>query len=225
MSLVVARKPAVFTTLPGPNRMPSRLMMKTRPLAVSVPMISDGPEPAGHAVERDRRGARLIEAHALVGADVERVPVDDRAAGRLVDDHRRAALALDGGGTADHRPAFGPGRHRRDPKRQQRRGGEQHAAHVRQACHVIAKRLAGCRIARGAGVAEDFGRSCRSSNEIVARSKTRGQVLRACPAENRLLQVRFLRPLVRWCHQQPNEFKRQIEEGVLLFQMDLSLPQ
>ena len=121
--------------------------------------------------------------------------------------------------------AFGPGRYRRDPKRQQRRGGEQHAAHVRQACHVIAKRLAGCRIARGAGVAEDFGRSCRSSNEIVARSKTRGQVLRACPAENRLLQVRFLRPLVRWCHQQPNEFKRQIEEGVLLFQMDLSLPQ
>ena len=103
MSLVVARKPAVFTTLPGPNRMPSRLMMKTRPLAVSVPMISDGPEPAGHAVERDRRGARLIEAHALVGADVERVPVDDRAAGRLVDDHRRAALALDGGGAADHR--------------------------------------------------------------------------------------------------------------------------
>ena len=45
MSLVVARKPAVFTTLPGPNRMPSRLMMKTRPLAVSVPMISDGPRP------------------------------------------------------------------------------------------------------------------------------------------------------------------------------------
>ena len=45
MSLVVARKPAVFTTLPGPNRMPSRLMMKTRPLAVSEPMISDGPRP------------------------------------------------------------------------------------------------------------------------------------------------------------------------------------
>ena len=79
---------------------------------------------------------------------------------------------------------FGPGRYRRDPKRQQRRGGEQHAAHVRQAWHVTAKRLAGCRFARGAGVAEDFCRSCRSSNEIVARSKTRGQVLRACPAEN-----------------------------------------
>ena len=45
MSFVVARKPAVFTTLPGPNRMPSRLMMKTRPLAVSEPMISDGPRP------------------------------------------------------------------------------------------------------------------------------------------------------------------------------------
>ena len=45
MSLVVARKPAVFTTLPGPNRMPSRLMTNTRPLAVNVPMISDGPRP------------------------------------------------------------------------------------------------------------------------------------------------------------------------------------
>ena len=45
MSLVVARKPAVFTTEPGPNRMPSRLMRKTRPLALSVPMISDGPWP------------------------------------------------------------------------------------------------------------------------------------------------------------------------------------
>ena len=45
ISLVVARKPAVLTTEPGPNNMPSRLMMKTRPLAVSVPMISDGPRP------------------------------------------------------------------------------------------------------------------------------------------------------------------------------------
>src|SRR3954468_16220988 len=45
MSLVVARKPAVLITLPGPNRMPSRLMTKTRPLAVSEPMISDGPSP------------------------------------------------------------------------------------------------------------------------------------------------------------------------------------
>ena len=127
------------------------------------------PEAADHAVERDRRAARLIEAHALVGADVERVPVDDSAVGRLVDDHRRAALALDGGGSADHRRPFGSGRYRRDPKRQQGRGGEQHAAHVRQACHVIAKRLVGWRIARGAGVAEDFCRSCPSSNEIVAQ--------------------------------------------------------
>ena len=61
------------------------------------------PEAADHAVERDRRAARLIEAHALVGADIERVPVDDRAGGRLVDDHRRAALALDRGRAADHR--------------------------------------------------------------------------------------------------------------------------
>src|SRR5215471_1117240 len=45
MSLVVARKPAVLTTEPGPNSTPSRLMMKTRPFAVSVPMISDGPWP------------------------------------------------------------------------------------------------------------------------------------------------------------------------------------
>src|SRR5258705_6104025 len=45
MSLVLARKPAVFTTLPRPNRMPSRLMTNTRPLAVSVPIISDGPRP------------------------------------------------------------------------------------------------------------------------------------------------------------------------------------
>ena len=85
-------------------------------------------EAAGHAVERDRRAARLIEAHALVGADVERVPVDDRAAARLVDDHRRAALALDGGGAADHRPAFGTGRGLRQAERQQRRGREQQIA-------------------------------------------------------------------------------------------------
>ena len=82
-------------------------------------------EAAGHAVERDRRAARLVEAHALVGADVERVPVDDRAAGRLVDDHRRAALALDGGGAADHRPAFGTGRRRRQAEREKRPSCEQ----------------------------------------------------------------------------------------------------
>jgi hypothetical protein len=36
-------------------------------------------QPAGHAVECDRRTAGLIEVHALLGADIERVPVDDRA--------------------------------------------------------------------------------------------------------------------------------------------------
>ena len=45
MSCVVATKPAVFTTAPLPNRMPSRLITKTMPLALSVPRISDGPSP------------------------------------------------------------------------------------------------------------------------------------------------------------------------------------
>ena len=45
MSLVVARKPAVLMTAPLPNRMPSRLMRKMRPFAVSVPRICDGPSP------------------------------------------------------------------------------------------------------------------------------------------------------------------------------------
>src|SRR6476660_5489551 len=45
ISLVGSKMTAVFTTLPGPNRMPSRLMTKTRPLAVSEPRISDGPRP------------------------------------------------------------------------------------------------------------------------------------------------------------------------------------
>jgi hypothetical protein len=45
MSLVVARKLAVLTTAEGPNRIPSRLMRKTRPFAVSVPRISEGPSP------------------------------------------------------------------------------------------------------------------------------------------------------------------------------------
>ena len=35
-------KARVFTTLPGPNTLPSRLMTTTRPLAVNVTMISDG---------------------------------------------------------------------------------------------------------------------------------------------------------------------------------------
>ena len=45
MSLVEARKPAVLITALRPNSMPSRLMMKTRPLAVMVPSITDGPSP------------------------------------------------------------------------------------------------------------------------------------------------------------------------------------
>jgi hypothetical protein len=43
--LVVARKPAVLMDELGPNRMPSPLMMNTRPLAVSVPSRNDGPCP------------------------------------------------------------------------------------------------------------------------------------------------------------------------------------
>jgi hypothetical protein len=45
MSLVVARKPEVLMTAPGPNSTPSRLITNTRPLAVRVPRISDGPSP------------------------------------------------------------------------------------------------------------------------------------------------------------------------------------
>src|SRR6266404_5783176 len=123
MSWVVARKPAVFTTALGPNRMPSRLMANTRPFAVSVPRIS-----VGRAQPRDRRGAGLIEAHALVDADIERVPVDDRAVARLVDDHRRTALALDRRAATDHRAAGGSARSRRRAQRQKRRGGEQEIA-------------------------------------------------------------------------------------------------
>ena len=37
MSLVVARKPDVFTTAPLPIRMPAGLMIHTWPFAVSVP--------------------------------------------------------------------------------------------------------------------------------------------------------------------------------------------
>src|ERR1700688_5193030 len=46
MSLVVARKPAVLMLEWAPNRMPSPLTMKTRPLAVRVPSRDDGPCPA-----------------------------------------------------------------------------------------------------------------------------------------------------------------------------------
>jgi hypothetical protein len=43
--LVVARNPAVLMTELAPNRMPSPLMMNTRPFAVSVPSRTDGPCP------------------------------------------------------------------------------------------------------------------------------------------------------------------------------------
>ena len=45
MSLVLARKPAVLITEPGPNSTPSRLMTKTCPFAVRVPKICEGPSP------------------------------------------------------------------------------------------------------------------------------------------------------------------------------------
>ena len=71
-------------------------------------------------------------------------------------------------------------------------------------------------------------------------------MLRACPAENYqnhletglasssrvsdavycLIQVRLLRPLVRWCQQQPNGFKGGSRKAFnVLFQMDVSLSQ
>ena len=103
-------------------------MTKTRPFAVSVPMISDGPSPPVTRLSTTDELLGLIEAHALVDADIERVPVDDRAAARLVDDHRRAALALDGGGAADHRAPGGPARSRRRAQRDERRGREHEIA-------------------------------------------------------------------------------------------------
>ena len=87
-----------------------------------------GAQPADHAVEHDRRATRLIELHALFDADVERIPVDDGAVARLIDRHRRAALALDRGGAADHRAALGSARSRRHAQRDERRSGEQEIA-------------------------------------------------------------------------------------------------
>ena len=79
------------------------------------------PQSAGDAIERHRRARGLIEADAFVGADIERVPVDDCAAARLVDDHRGAALALDRRAAADHRGAVGPGRDAHDAERHRSR--------------------------------------------------------------------------------------------------------
>src|SRR5262245_11308550 len=125
MSLVLARKPAVLTTAPGPNSTPSRLMRKMRPFALRWTQYLRRPEPSDHAIERDRSAVGLIEAHALVHADIERVPVDDGVLGRLVDDHRGAALSRDRRRAADHGAALRPGRDARHPKREQRGSGEQ----------------------------------------------------------------------------------------------------
>jgi hypothetical protein len=45
MSWVVARKLAVLTTAPEPNSTPLGLIRNTRPLALIVPLISEGPSP------------------------------------------------------------------------------------------------------------------------------------------------------------------------------------
>jgi hypothetical protein len=45
ISLVVARKPAVLTVELGPNRIPSGLIRKMRPLADRAPWTVDGPSP------------------------------------------------------------------------------------------------------------------------------------------------------------------------------------
>src|SRR5205823_10033076 len=87
-----------------------------------------GAEPAGHAIEHDRGAAGLVEAHALSRADIERIPVDDRAVARLIDVDRGAALALNGRHAADHRGAFRAGRSRHRGERHERRGQEHEIA-------------------------------------------------------------------------------------------------
>ena len=79
-------------------------------------------EPSGHAIERDRSAGRLVEAHALIDADIERIPVDDRAAARLIDRYRGTALSLDRGGATDDRAARGPARSWPYAQRDERRG-------------------------------------------------------------------------------------------------------
>src|SRR5438132_14380847 len=95
MSWVLARKPAVLTTAEGPNRIPSRLMRNTRPFAVSVPRISEGPSPPVTRLSTTEELPGWLK-RTLSGADIERMPVDDRAVARLIDDDRGAALTLDG---------------------------------------------------------------------------------------------------------------------------------
>jgi hypothetical protein len=86
------------------------------------------PEPAGDTVEYDRRAAGLIEPHALVRADIEGMPIDGRAATRLVDRHRGPALPLNVGGATDDRAAGRAARSRRHAQRNERRGGEDQVA-------------------------------------------------------------------------------------------------
>src|SRR5436309_15146086 len=123
MSCVVARNPAVLTTDEGPNRIPSRLMRNTRPFAVSVPRISEGPSPPVTRLSTTEELPGWLK-RTLSGADIERMPVDDRAVARLIDDDRGAALTLDGRRAADDRAAFGAGRSRPRGERDERRGRE-----------------------------------------------------------------------------------------------------
>src|SRR5262245_64822045 len=112
ISLVEARKPAVLTTAPGPNRMPSRLMRKMRPFAVRLPRISDGPSPPVTRLSATDPLLGCWKGDALAAADIERIPVDDRAVARLIDRYRGTALSLDRGGATDDRAARRPARSR-----------------------------------------------------------------------------------------------------------------
>src|SRR5262249_6624418 len=87
-----------------------------------------GAETTGHAIEHDRGAAGLVEAHALSGADIERTPVDDRAAARLTDDDGGGTLTLNSRRAADHCGAFGAGRSRRRRERDERRGRQYESA-------------------------------------------------------------------------------------------------
>src|SRR5262249_60253156 len=112
----------------GRKTMPSRFDDDGPPAGLQRAHGRGGADAAGDALEHGRRAARLIEPHALVDADIERIPVDDRGVARLIDDYRRAALALNGGGAADHGAAERSARSRRGGERDQRRGGEHEIA-------------------------------------------------------------------------------------------------
>jgi hypothetical protein len=135
MSLVVARKPAVLITAHGAEQHAVAVDDEDPPVGGERAEDLGRPEPAGDAIERDRGARRLIEAHVLADADVERAPVDDRARGRLVDDDGGAALALDRGRAAHDVGAVGPGRCWRPAEHRQRRGGKKEGAQAWQAHH------------------------------------------------------------------------------------------